>query len=577
MTRLQNEDYDFLKSTLMDNFFKLAQVDLLTGEYRFLKYDTAVETEEDDFEQCPSIYDYIEQQFLRNLILSDYAPEYLKYANPDYVKKRIFRNGDRWLTQNYKQRTKLGEIWVTFGIVAPKYVSLEEPQAMFYWQRSNSFTTTMTDVISTLSAVYFKILKINLTNDTFQTLKADVQERRHFSKRLHQISEWWARFVDEGYVHPDDERVFRDFTDLARLRKAFREHGGGMQSCRYRRKLRDNWRWVEMDLVPSMEYSNDNQVLLLFAKDVHDEFLKERRNLDALLDEYHRDALTRLYNRHKYDEDIEEISKAASHNRLTVGYVDVNGLHELNNKLGHDRGDNMLCSVADALKKYFPEDSVYRIGGDEFVVFSQHLSREGMEHLMGKVRAELAKDNYDISVGVESGGREMPIHKIVRMAEIAMREDKELYYRLHKNRKKLRGINEELERNLQKEKNTERFLDFISNNYNAVFFVNLKQDTSQYIYVPQFFLEMLEKEHYSYKRALLRYMNQYVRKEDHELFQKCLDHDYLSEQLRTEKLVTYHYQKIDGATIQLQIIKQNATMEACEDTIWIFQTMGKDV
>ena len=50
-------------------------------------------------------------------------------------------------------------------------------------------------------------------------------------------------------------------------------------------------------------------------------------------------------------------------------YIDANGLHELNNERGHEAGDLMLRFVADSLMEQFPRGSLYRVGGDEFVVF----------------------------------------------------------------------------------------------------------------------------------------------------------------------------------------------------------------
>ena len=50
-------------------------------------------------------------------------------------------------------------------------------------------------------------------------------------------------------------------------------------------------------------------------------------------------------------------------------YIDANGLHELNNERGHEAGDLMLRFVADSLMEQFPKGSLYRVGGDEFVVF----------------------------------------------------------------------------------------------------------------------------------------------------------------------------------------------------------------
>lgn len=559
--------YSFVRDTLLDNFLKLARVNVLTGEHEFLKYDTVMK--EDGYETISNIYTYIEKQVTDNLVMSEYAVDYLKYSDPEYVKKRIFENGDRRIIQSYKRKTHDGYIWVTFGIVIPNDISLENPWALFYWQKADTNTTTMVDALSTLSTIYYKILKINLTTDKFQVIKLDPSERNSILGQTEKITEWWQQFMENGHVFQEDAVVYQEFTDIERLKKLFCENNSRMQSCRYRRKIGENWRWAQMDLIPSIEYEDDNQVLILYVRDVHDEYMKEKRNREALLEEYQRDALTRLYNRHKYNEDIEKMSKSnISH--LTACYIDVNGLHELNNKLGHEKGDDLLCSVADALKKYFPDEYVYRIGGDEFVVLTSNLSKQSVEQIIVQVREELLKDNYEISVGIESGQREIAIYKIIGAAELSMRTDKERYYKQKGNVRKDRALNEELEKTLAEKKNAERFLDMISDRFNGVYFVNLKQDTIQYLYIPYYFLELLEKADSSYKKAMQIYLEKYVKWEYYDAFQEVLDFECLRERLREEKVVSFSYQKVDGNRMYLRIASQGSRPEEIDETVWVF-------
>lgn len=568
MQSVMNDDtYSFVRDTLLGNFLKLAKVNVLTGEHEFLKYDTVMQ--EEGYETISDIYTYIRKQVNDNLILSEYTLDYLKYSDPEYVRKRIFETGDKRIIQSYKRKTHDGYIWVTFGIVVPNDISMENPWALFYWQKADTNTTTMVDALSTLSTIYYKILKINLTTDAFRIIKIDHMERDGIINRIEKITDWWRQFMEEGRVFQEDIVVYQEFTNIERLRELFRENSSRTQSCRYRRKIGDHWRWVQMDLIPSIEYKDDDQILILYVRDVHDEYMKEKRNREALLEEYQRDALTRLYNRHKYNEDIEKMSKSdISH--LTACYIDVNGLHELNNKLGHEKGDDLLCSVADALKKYFPDEYVYRIGGDEYVVLTSNLSKQSVEQIMVQVREELLKDNYEISVGIESGQREIAIYKIIGAAELAMRTDKERYYKQKGDLRKNRALNEELEKTLAEKKKAERFLDMISDRFNGVYFVNLKQDTIQYLYIPYYFLELLEKADSSYQKAMQIYLEKYVKWEYYDAFQEVLDFERLRERLRTEKVVSFSYLKVDGHRMYLRITSQDGQSEDLDETIWVF-------
>lgn len=81
------------------------------------------------------------------------------------------------------------------------------------------------------------------------------------------------------------------------------------------------------------------------------------------------DSLTGLLNRNCFEQTIENLDKNEYRNVACV-YIDANGLHNINNRFGHEAGDNMLKAIAQALQSKFGSDKTYRIGGDEFVVFT---------------------------------------------------------------------------------------------------------------------------------------------------------------------------------------------------------------
>jgi diguanylate cyclase (GGDEF)-like protein/PAS domain S-box-containing protein len=92
---------------------------------------------------------------------------------------------------------------------------------------------------------------------------------------------------------------------------------------------------------------------------------------DTLRSQSFRDALTGLYNRRFLEEIMErEFSRADRHDR-NIGFIilDMDGLKETNDQLGHDAGDLTLQTLADYLKNSIrAEDIACRLGGDEFVL-----------------------------------------------------------------------------------------------------------------------------------------------------------------------------------------------------------------
>ena len=84
---------------------------------------------------------------------------------------------------------------------------------------------------------------------------------------------------------------------------------------------------------------------------------------------YH-DGLTDLLNRTSYMEELKKLEESHSFHVLLALY-DVNRLKYVNDTYGHQKGDEMIRRVADALSEHLgPLGKCYRIGGDEFVFLS---------------------------------------------------------------------------------------------------------------------------------------------------------------------------------------------------------------
>ncbi len=103
-------------------------------------------------------------------------------------------------------------------------------------------------------------------------------------------------------------------------------------------------------------------------RESHLELQEAHRALEELA---RRDALTGLYNRRMADERLLEVFASQSRTQapVSVMLVDVDNLKIINDLGGHDIGDVVLKSVADACRKVFrASDLLVRYGGDEFLI-----------------------------------------------------------------------------------------------------------------------------------------------------------------------------------------------------------------
>ena len=95
------------------------------------------------------------------------------------------------------------------------------------------------------------------------------------------------------------------------------------------------------------------------------------------------DVLTSLGNRAFFDQKMKMLDQEADYH---VYSLDVDGLKIINDTFGHDRGDTLLITVAELLKKVTPsEATLARIGGDEFALLVEDLSEEDAHRLNDEI------------------------------------------------------------------------------------------------------------------------------------------------------------------------------------------------
>jgi diguanylate cyclase (GGDEF)-like protein/PAS domain S-box-containing protein len=99
---------------------------------------------------------------------------------------------------------------------------------------------------------------------------------------------------------------------------------------------------------------------------------------------YH-DQLTGLYNRRFYDEELIRLNTSRNL-PLTIAMGDVNGLKLVNDSFGHKVGDQLLISIANALKKACRQDDIIaRLGGDEFAIIFPSTNEEDAGKIIQRI------------------------------------------------------------------------------------------------------------------------------------------------------------------------------------------------
>lgn len=145
------------------------------------------------------------------------------------------------------------------------------------------------------------------------------------------------------------------------------------------------------------------------------------------------DMLTGLRNRNEMKRQMERLS--APGEPIGVIFADLNGLKTVNDTEGHDAGDALLRDAASALRRVFSAQDIFRVGGDEFVVFLPGVAEEALAKKADALRAAAARyDRVSFAIGFSAAPTGADVERAVALADERMYQDKRAYYAQHPER-----------------------------------------------------------------------------------------------------------------------------------------------
>jgi diguanylate cyclase (GGDEF)-like protein/PAS domain S-box-containing protein len=162
-------------------------------------------------------------------------------------------------------------------------------------------------------------------------------------------------------VNPDDQPAFLEI--LEQLQAA----SGTTRAIELRvRNANDVWCYVEL-ILTNLLHEPDVEGLLVTARDIAPRKAFEKQ----LIQQAFHDSLTQLPNRALFLDRLEQALVRAGRRQGSVGllFLDLDNFKLINDGLGHQAGDQLLVEAAARLRACVrEEDTVARMGGDEFVI-----------------------------------------------------------------------------------------------------------------------------------------------------------------------------------------------------------------
>ncbi len=431
-----DEFNSILTPSYLDHFYSdffdyVLLVNLSTGHYKFVKCDK--NDVDDEILNGKDISWLINNFIQRQKIHPDDITNCKFYTDHKNILEKIKRKQTK-ISYTYRQITRGNRgtpyyIWITFDVIVPKDFSDDNPFVLFTWRSSDITSNNMNYSLMLLNTFFYKVLKINLTSDNFEIIRKQDSTGRDIIPESNKISEWMETFGKNGEVYDDDLQTYLEFVNIERLRNFFAS-GNSYAEVKYRRKVDGIFRWVSMEIIPTMEYTHENQTAMLYTRDIHETYSIDMAYKEKLEFFSYTDVLTNLKNRTYYERYIEEISDSGLKLDSGLLYCDLNNLKFRNDTFGHDAGDHYIREFADMLTEFFPDCIKIRLSGDEFLV----LSKSGqLKSFMPLVQAfdlsihtgvtQIASIGYD--VWHENSEK---IEEALKRAEKKMYADKNTYY-----------------------------------------------------------------------------------------------------------------------------------------------------
>lgn len=176
---------------------------------------------------------------------------------------------------------------------------------------------------------------LNLSTGEYRVIKRDPRLPGAGSDTEEDFAAYCERMVTNKVIHPDDAEMFTDQTDLETLRSAVFSTQQP-EAYRFRKNVSGQFVWITMEFLPCRNCCAQNPwATVVVREDAQADHLSEELDFS-----YSHDTLTGLLNRSLFETDLRTL-QSSEYDSMVCTYIDVVGLHEINNHLGHRSGDAM--------------------------------------------------------------------------------------------------------------------------------------------------------------------------------------------------------------------------------------------
>ena len=439
--RKEKEIYDNIATRLAENYEAIYYINIETGAFReFSKSDEYAAMQvpvsgRDFYEETRlNIERFVhpdDREFAKNLQQKETMLKILEGKKSYSYKYRLMINGRAKLFLFTLMRSPTGNHF----IISEKNID-DEITAENLRSKNLNKQVTFTQIAEILAVNYDVIYYVDVKDSSYisyecRNIYGEVEIQRagddFFADSKTDIT---------NIVHKNDLDTVLDFVNKEHLACTLMNQ----KSCHldYRILAFKKTHYVRM----TVQKTTDESHYIIGIENINDEVKKEKQHLKALNSEKElarRDELTGIKNKTAYNELEKSVQSNIDNGMdyLPFGLVvcDTNKLKKVNDSLGHVAGDEYIKQSAKLLCNIFVHSPVFRIGGDEFVVFLRGDDYTNREALMKALQDQVWENQKSESGPIlASGMADFTPGKDKLVSEIFDRADKAMY----KNKRELK-------------------------------------------------------------------------------------------------------------------------------------------
>ena len=303
--------------------------------------------------------------------------------------------------------------------------------------KAKNSITTYTGIMHALCRDYESVYYVNI--DTFKYKEYIASENFSGFKIQHEGEDFFDDTIENipKVVYVTDRAKLIEFMNKETILPDLKKRK--TLSIRYRVILNKKPVFFQMNVVPALEKDSNHYIFAI--QNVTSQVDKEKEYTDKLRaasEMANTDGLTGVKNRLAFEKAEEIMNSEISGgvmNPFSICVFDVNNLKKMNDKFGHEAGDQLLCEASRMICSFFSHSPVYRIGGDEFAVIligADYFDRKSILTALRK-KSNINNKKTD-AVVIASGLADYDFNKDMLLQDTFSRADKDMYL----NKKKLK-------------------------------------------------------------------------------------------------------------------------------------------